>query len=257
MPVEISMHSDALRHANPAWLVRLRWGAGLTLASVIATFALVLLSLFLGGPTSHIYIFAPLVYALLILSGMWILGAAEPGQLKTADSDRKPNKLRIFVVAAVAASLFLRVVGPLLNTHVSAAAAVLVTSLIYPIMYVVGAYLLFSRIVAIANRMPDKTCARVGQVLIFVLPITAFGSIVSNIMALQMSGKSPGALSPPPALSSVLRIATCTTLLAGILFVYLMIRFLRQLKIAHRESRANWKDATSQSQSSDSHIHPA
>lgn len=256
LPVGLSIRSDRLCDANPAWLGRLRLGVALLIpVTILLRFLNVSAGFgFPALPQFALYLLGMTTLA-AILSGLWFLTDPEPNAARLARHDRTRRWLRAMVVVT-AASYVLKQAIWLLGIPIPAWAPISVS--LSAVIRVTRTLLILMYLRALARRIPDRDCVLTATLLLCCyVPIKGAEEAFNVLVAwsFQFLGNASQLMTGIPVRTYVFSLILAV--LCEIAVVYLLFRMTRLIGNARRTALSQWQDITSQSPLSDSHTHPA
>jgi MFS family permease len=243
-PVGISIHGDLLRYSDPDWVEKLARGVNLILwgivAAIVAGIAGTVLAfnfdLWLGQAIAF-------VGGLVGLVGAWLLTEPDPGTQEPPQTVTSRRIVRFALLVGLAQNL-LMFAGNRAN-HPIVERAFGMAAIIAGIVGVIGLFAQIYYLEILARRIPDEALARRANNVRWGFGISygimvVGGSLLGFLSAFMQRGQQSG---PGPAFfffGCITAIAAVVALVYAIIYLIMLFRFNRVLRIQADFARHTW-----------------
>lgn len=240
LPVALSLKSELMADANPAWLRILIFGLWIIAAGTLLGRLLYWSGRLFPGPPSAAYHVFYLSIRLIILLGYWKLTTIDPSGIEGAGARRTRNCLRWIVVAAtiinileVATYRFMGIGATTTLTVYFVSAAIS-----YPYILYEYAYLM-----ALVNRIPASRCVGMLKWLRLLSLLGLFISSSTTLFLMWEFSRSTAATQFSRAMWTTYQGANCYSTLVVFIYVAVLLWIIALLRRARNSALRAWQAA--------------
>jgi hypothetical protein len=236
--VGLSLRGDLMRYSDPAWVETLRLGVNLILWSVVvAIFAAVITAVTARSGPSVEGALVNLVATALQIIGSWMLTTPDPSGLGE-DHYGTSRKIIRFALLIGILQQFLTIVTQ--TTALPSEMQLLVTILaaIFGLIALVGTFATLKYLSSLAMRIPSESLAQRATTVMWGFSVSLGVVLILGVIA-ALAAKA-GATGGAMGIMCFAAICGLAFLVFGIMYLFMLGRFAKELRIQADYARSTW-----------------